>query len=177
MQDATAKIESALGSLPLALQRPTHLNDDDTMATLVQDRPYVQDMRHYLQISARHKLLVIHRAFLARGASLNESEWARAACLDNAHAILHELHRGQQAKFPPSQTLWTIPYHAVAAAVVLALDLMQNGYGADAEQPDARHRREEIFRATKVLETLAPTSRIARRGLQVAFLHFTRRGF
>lgn len=170
VRDATSEIEAALASLPSAL-RLTPVSDDIASSVVkARERPYIAAMRHYLQISARHKLLVIYRAYLARGHSRDNFEWAHAACLDNAKAILQELHFGQQQECPPSQSLWTIPYHAIAAAIVLALDLMQGEDHEEDTQPRARARKQDIHRAVKDLEKLAPTSRIARRGLQVNLL-------
>jgi hypothetical protein len=124
-------------------------------------------MRHYIQISARHKLLVINRAFLAHESPRDARARAHQACVQNAKAILEELDRGQQQE-TSLQSLWTIPYHSVAAAVVLALDMIRLGRGGSSSALLLQDRRSEIHRATKALERLAPTSRIARRGLQVS---------
>jgi hypothetical protein len=91
---------------------------------------------------------------------------AHEACVQNAKAILLELERGQQQGGAPMQSLWTIPYHSVAAVVVLALDMIKLG-SDNANSVLLRDRRFEIRRATEALHRLAPTSRIARRGLQV----------
>jgi hypothetical protein len=93
------------------------------------------------------------------------------ACVYHARAILQELDRGQEQGNAPMQSLWTIPYHSVAAAVVLALDLIRLGKRGRDATGLVVERREEIRRATKTLERLAPTSRIARRGLQVCHMH------
>jgi len=84
-------------------------------------------MRHYIQISARHKLLVVNRAYLAQGGPADARAEAHGACVQNAKAILQELERGQQRGEVPMQSLWTIPYHSVAAVVVLALDMIKLG--------------------------------------------------
>jgi len=132
-------------------------------------------MRHYIQISARHKLLVINRAFLAHHGPPDARARAHKACVQNAQAILQELDRGQQPGTAHMQSLWTIPYHSVAAAVVLALDMIRPGDGRNTGSADMAGRRAEINRAFQALERLAPTSRIARRGLQVRVLHRSRR--
>lgn len=124
-------------------------------------------MRHYIQISARHKLLVINRAYLAHGGSQDAEARAHEACVHNAKAILEELDRGQQQGDAPMQSLWTIPYHSVAAAVVLALDMIKIGSSGTTSSELLSDRKVEIHRATQALQRLAPTSRIARRGLQV----------
>lgn len=123
-------------------------------------------MRHYIQISARHKLLVINRAYLASGGPMESRARIHSACVENAKAILQELDRGQKQDSAPMQSLWTIPYHSVAAVVVLALDMMKIGRDNAASQV-LRDRQAEIHKATQALQLLAPTSRIARRGLQV----------
>jgi hypothetical protein len=124
-------------------------------------------MRHYIQISARHKLLVINRAYLAHAGPKEARARAHDACVQNAKAILQELDRGQRQGHAPMQSLWTIPYHSVAAAVVLALDMIKLGSDGSGSSLVLRERKHEIHRATQALQRLAPTSRIARRGLQV----------
>jgi hypothetical protein len=118
-------------------------------------------MRHYVQISATHKILVIYRAFLAKGGTARERALAHAACVDAAETIIAELERGSRQR-EMIQALWTIPYHALAAAVVLAMDMI-----ALAGKKEADERRGSVMKARTALERLAPTSRIARRGLQV----------
>jgi hypothetical protein len=119
-------------------------------------------MRHYIQISATHKILVVYRAFLARGGTPRERAKAHAACVEAAETIVAEVDRGSRQK-EVIQSLWTVPYHAVAAAVVLAMDMI-----ALQGRPEAEKRRDGVMRARTALERLAPTSRIARRGLQVS---------
>jgi hypothetical protein len=127
-----------------------------------------------MQISAQHKLLVINRAYLARDGPKEARTKIHGACVQNAKAILRELDRGQQQGGAPMQSLWTIPYHSVAAAVVLALDLMRLASNRATSPTLIRERRDEIHRATEALQRLAPTSRIARRGLQVSRYEQTR---
>jgi hypothetical protein len=124
-------------------------------------------MRHYIQISARHKLLVVNRAYLAHDGPPGARRKAHEACVQNAKAILQELDRGQESGSTPMQSLWTIPYHSVAAAVVLALDMIKLASDGKTSSLLLLDRQSEIHRATQALERLAPTSRIARRGLQV----------
>jgi hypothetical protein len=164
VKDATAKIDNLLTALPLSL-RPlvTSLGYQEKAGS----PPYVLAMRHYIQISARHKILVINRAFLAHHGPPEARARAHEACVQNAKAILQELERGQQPGISHMQSLWTIPYHSVAAAVVLALDMIRPGDGERTGSTDREGRRVEINRAFQALERLAPTSRIARRGLQV----------
>jgi hypothetical protein len=128
---------------------------------------WTHTMRHYLLISGTHKILVVYRAFLSRSGSTRSRERdgerakAHLACTEAADFILQELENGSSRK-ENSQALWTLPYHCLAAAVVLALDMF-----ASAGRPEADVRRRSVLRAKVALERLAPTSRIARRGLQV----------
>ncbi|WVQ96882.1 hypothetical protein IAU59_003989 [Kwoniella sp. CBS 9459] len=120
---------------------------------------WTADMHHYLYISASHKLLVIYRAFLARGGSATEREAAEMGCLKAAEAIIEEI-----STRAGSQALWTIPYHTLAAGVVLALGVIQ---AKGKKDPSVQSRRELVDKARNALRRLSPTSRIARRGLQV----------
>ncbi|WVR06178.1 hypothetical protein IAU60_003208 [Kwoniella sp. DSM 27419] len=139
----------------------------DQVRHLMQLLPSVQpgspswttNMRHYLTISASHKILTIYRAFLARGGTPSERAYAQAECLKAAESIIHEMDNQEG-----SQALWTIPYHTLAAGVVLALEVISSRGKKD---HGLARRREGVEKARKALERLAPTSRIARRGLQV----------
>jgi hypothetical protein len=135
-------------------------------------------MRHYLVISATHKILIIYRASLSRALAPHERRLAGAACVDAAHAIVDELDRGG-TEGGVSQSLWTIPYHGLAAGVVLGIDLIkllaarQGGAANDKGERDREgdaaieKRRAGVKLAQEGLERLSATSRIARRGLQV----------
>lgn len=124
-------------------------------------------MRHYIHISARHKVLVIHRALLAHGGSPHERRKAHAVCVENAQYIIAEIELGQVGGAANMQSFWTIPYHGLAAAVVLALDWISIRREKAVRQGLIDARRQEVQRARQTLEKLAPTSRIARRGLKV----------
>ncbi|WVF69384.1 hypothetical protein IAT40_004160 [Kwoniella sp. CBS 6097] len=120
---------------------------------------WTSDMRHYVYVSALHKLVVIYRAFLARGGSRTEREAAEKGCLEAAESIIEEVHTRAG-----SQALWTIPYHTLAAGVVLALDLISFKGKRD---PSVDQKRALVDKARHALRRLSPTSRIARRGMQV----------
>ncbi|OCF41473.1 hypothetical protein I317_04676 [Kwoniella heveanensis CBS 569] len=121
---------------------------------------WTADMHHYLYISASHKLLVIYRAFLARGGSVTERQAAETGCLKAAEAIIEEIDTRAG-----SQALWTIPYHTLAAGVVLAIEVIS---AKSKKDPSAlKKRRGLVDKARHALRRLSPTSRIARRGLQV----------
>lgn len=86
---------------------------------------------------------------------------AHEACIVLSESILTEFERGKGLG-DSGRILWTIPYHALAAAVVLTLGLVaQNG------KPDAEKRLEKVMNCKASLERLSSTSPIARRGLQV----------
>lgn len=162
VENAVTNIKTLLDSLPPAL----HSLQSGTQNTDHQPA-YLAAMRHYIHISARHKILVIHRALLAHGGSSRERRKAHAACVENAQFIIEEIELGQMGGAGNMQSFWTIPYHGLAAAVVLALDWIsiRRESGVQAAVVDARRR--EVQRARQTLEKLSPTSRIARRGLKV----------
>lgn len=160
---AVQDINQLLDSLPDALGSSRSLSERHGSGS-----PYLAAMRHYIQISARHKILVIYRALLAHGGTIDERRKAHAACIEVAQKIIEEVEYGQASGSGNMQNLWTIPYHGLAAAIVLALDLIamrRDGF-SDNETIEARKR--EVGRARQTLDKLAPTSRIARRGLKVS---------
>lgn len=140
-------------------------------------------LQHYLFISVHHKIIVMHRAFLSRKVSQAERDLSHAACIETARAVLQELERGlgmntdQEGSQVDLQSrahggaLWTIPYHSVAAATIIALDMFRtrNAQGeADAEEEKRlATRREEVKRALHALSTFTKKSAIARRGCQL----------
>lgn len=116
----------------------------------------------YLHISANHKILVLHRAYLSTGkGSATQRETSKQATLTAARAMLAEL--GKYKDLKNSVTPWQIPYHAVSAASVLALGLFQAAGGPSAS-PDARA---EVSSAIEALRDLGSYSIIARRGVEV----------
>lgn len=133
-------------------------------------------LQHYLFISVQHKILVMHRAFLSRDVSAEERELSQSASIETARRVLHELQRGlgltPDGEERPQLdlqsrvhggALWTIPYHAVAAATILALDMFK-----PASPPSHRAlRRQEVKLALEALERLTGKSAIARRGCQL----------
>ncbi|PWN46700.1 hypothetical protein IE53DRAFT_365225, partial [Violaceomyces palustris] len=92
---------------------------------------YAIVLKLYLFISVHHKILVLNRAFLARGGTKSEREKAHQKSIDTARALLVELEKGFRDSYSGGHisahggALWTIPYHAVAAATVLALDMFR----------------------------------------------------
>ncbi|ORY20999.1 hypothetical protein BCR39DRAFT_570435, partial [Naematelia encephala] len=153
-EEHAQRLRKLLSSLPAPLRENARPSTPSTP-------PWARAMRHYILISGTHKLLIIYRAFLARGGSSSQRAKAHAACVETAESIIAELERGGHDP-ETVQALWTIPYHSLAASVVLALDMISLS-----GQPEALRRKEWVLRAKAALERLAPTSRIARRGLQV----------
>ncbi|KAI3476023.1 hypothetical protein L1887_62421 [Cichorium endivia] len=133
-------------------------------------------LQHYLFISVQHKILVMHRAFLSRDVSEHEREQSHSASIETARAVLHELERGLGLNADDDDrpqldlqsrvhggALWTIPYHSVAAATILALDMFKPASHA----PHRAKRRHEVKRALEALGRFTRKSAIARRGCQL----------
>ncbi|EPQ31060.1 uncharacterized protein PFL1_01249 [Pseudozyma flocculosa PF-1] len=176
-------------------RRLREVTDKFTTSCLRTSRPYYGDesplpayatvMQHYLFISVHHKIIVMHRAFLSRRISAADRQLSHDASIETARAILQQLERG--LGMGPSEgdrldlrssahggALWTIPYHAVAAATILALDMLRacktsceahNDEGAAEERK--RARRDEVKRALHALSSFTAKSAIAQRGCQL----------
>lgn len=133
-------------------------------------------LQHYLFISVQHKILVMHRAFLSRDVSAEERELSQSASIETARGVLHELERGlglntDGGDLPQLDlqsrvhggALWTIPYHSVAAATILALDMFK----PTSHESHRAVRRQEVKRALEALGRFTKKSAIARRGCQL----------
>ncbi len=133
-------------------------------------------VQHYLFISVQHKILVMHRAFLSRDVSPEERERSHIASIETARGVLHELERGLGLNADGGDrpqldlqsrvhggALWTIPYHSVAAATILALDMFKSASHAS----QRTQRRQEVKRALEALGRFTKKSAIARRGCQL----------
>lgn len=119
--------------------------------------PYVPLLRAYLAVSTHHKILVLHRSFLASGRGSNsERQKSHHASIAAAREILQSLNRYRHLH---CAGVWQIPYHAVSAAALLALHLFRNDSKENA--------REELVDILGVLRELGATSRIAQRGASV----------
>jgi hypothetical protein len=153
---AEKAIRELLSSMPEALVASTAAT-----AAAPAQLPWANAMRHYMLISATHKIIIIYRAALARGGTGPERAAAQTACVGAAKTIVDELDRGSRQSIS-MQSLWTIPYHGLAAAVVLALEMMKTR-----NLEERIILRREIDKARQALEKLSPTSRVARRSLQV----------
>lgn len=128
-------------------------------------------LQRYTLIAVPHKILVLHRAFCSRNpASEEERAKSYERCLDVSRRILAEC-KGmaiQQQTRPEAQVdaVWTISYHAVAAATALALDLFRapqtRGAGGGGKR---RVGWQEVAQAKDTLEAFSHRSAIARRGV------------
>ncbi|GJN93826.1 hypothetical protein Rhopal_006884-T1 [Rhodotorula paludigena] len=143
---ADKQLEALLGNLPKWL-------DEDGTA----DLPLPVDvMRTTFLISLRHKILSIHRPFLAKPSRANSYSFSRRRVIESARAILREAPRAQGIR------IWTVLYHISVASFSLTLELYEQ-----LKQPsdDGDAIRDEIHQALPTLEALKQASAIAERGL------------
>ncbi|PWN92595.1 hypothetical protein FA10DRAFT_96112 [Acaromyces ingoldii] len=124
-------------------------------------------LARYLNISVRHKMLVVHRAFCGRSPAIpGELQRSQRIAVDLARAILSHCHMGATSTRPGSALLaamWTTAYHAVAAATVLAMDMLAQPRDRSASWA----RRREVEQAQEVLRSMAARSPIAARGVSL----------
>ncbi|GAA5821341.1 hypothetical protein JCM3770_006255 [Rhodotorula araucariae] len=115
--------------------------------------------RSYWVISISHKLLVVHRMFVApAGQAQDERQlYSRRVTIEAARSVIQQLARSPRAS---TQSYWTLPYHTMSAATTIMLDIFQSP--AD---PDVPHKRLEVQHALHELQQLAPGSHIAQRGV------------
>lgn len=119
-------------------------------------RPYPQALRTTFYISLQHKILSIHRPFLARPSRATTYALSRKRVIDAARAILREAPRAKDIR------LWTAIYHISVASFSLTLELYEQLKGPS---PDNEAIRNEIQQALPTLEGLKSASAIADRGL------------
>ncbi|GAA5931383.1 hypothetical protein JCM3775_005010 [Rhodotorula graminis] len=115
--------------------------------------------RSYWIISISHKLLVVHRMFVApAGQQQDERQmYSRRVTIEAARSVIQQLARSPRAS---TQSYWTLPYHTVSAATSIMLDIFQSP--AD---PDVPNKRLEVQHALHELQQLAGGSHIAKRGV------------
>ncbi|KWU43828.1 hypothetical protein RHOSPDRAFT_26089 [Rhodotorula sp. JG-1b] len=144
---ADRELETLLKSLPTWLKpgAPT-----DGMP------PCVEALRTTFFISLQHKILSIHRPFLARPSRATTYALSRKRVIDAARAILREAPRAKDIR------LWTAIYHISVASFSLTLELYEQLKGPS---PDNEAIRNEIQQALPTLEGLKSASAIADRGL------------
>ncbi|BGP49130.1 hypothetical protein JCM10450v2_005011 [Rhodotorula kratochvilovae] len=115
--------------------------------------------RSYWVISISHKLLVVHRMFVAPAGQAQDDRqlYSRRVTIEAARSVIQQLARSPRAS---TQSYWTLPYHTMSAATTIMLDIFQSP--AD---PDVPHKRLEVQHALHELQQLAPGSHIAQRGV------------
>ena len=156
LHTAEDEIRTLIDSLPPYLQVDASPDADRHLP------PWIPLLRHYVHITGHHKILVCHRAFLARFNTSQSPQVvaSKAACVEAAHEILEELRRGQAL---PSQNLWTVIYHVTSASTIILLDLLQNG----PQDPQAESKRNEVRFSINFLRRVESFSSVARRGIQI----------
>ncbi|GAA5853014.1 hypothetical protein JCM9279_003783 [Rhodotorula babjevae] len=144
---ADKQLEALLGNLPRWLRA-------DAGAEGLPDR--VEMMRSTFLISLQHKILSIHRPFLAKPSRANSYSFSRRRVIEAARAILREAPRAVGIR------IWTIIYHVSVASFSLTLELYEQ---LKQPSPDNDDIRREIHQALPTLEALKQASAIAERGL------------
>ncbi|BGP51444.1 hypothetical protein JCM10450v2_007386 [Rhodotorula kratochvilovae] len=145
--DADKQLEALLGNLPRWLRA-------DAGTEGLPDG--VEMMRSTFLISLQHKILSIHRPFLAKPSRANSYSFSRRRVTEAARAILREAPRAMGIR------IWTVLYHISVASFSLTLELYEQLKVAGADNADIRR---EIQDALPTLEKLKQASAIAERGL------------
>lgn len=168
---ADKQLEALLGNLPrwlkadgggeglperVGVSRPcapcSHIATSPDLAR----HPARQMMRSTFLISLQHKILSIHRPFLAKPSRANSYSFSRRRVTEAARAILREAPRARGIR------IWTVLYHISVASFSLTLELYEQLKQAS---PDNEAIRSEIHQALPTLEALKQASAIAERGL------------
>ncbi|KPV71969.1 uncharacterized protein RHOBADRAFT_56112 [Rhodotorula graminis WP1] len=144
---ADKQLEALLGNLPRWLKA-------DASGEGLPGR--VEMMRSTFLISLQHKILSIHRPFLAKPSRANSYSFSRRRVTEAARAILREAPRAVGIR------LWTVIYHISVASFSLTLELYEQLKQASPDNDDIRR---EIHQALPTLEALKQASAIAERGL------------
>jgi hypothetical protein len=121
--------------------------------------PWVAWVRHMVQASWAHKIIMIHQTFLSRSFKQPQYTYSRWACCNAAKIIIEELchERG-----PEEPQWWVTQAMLVTAGMCLALDI----YHRASRDPETR---EHIALFDKAMLTLEgwPTSSIATHGIRL----------
>ncbi|KAK4048405.1 hypothetical protein OIV83_004751 [Microbotryomycetes sp. JL201] len=143
------QLEAILADLPPWLKK------DGDASGAPQD--FVQMMRSTFFITAQHKILSIHRPFLAKK-NKSAHSFSRRRVVMAARAILQEAPKVRRNR------IWTVLYHLSVALFSVTLELFEQ-----VKQPmaEADTMRQEIDVAVSVLEELKHSSSIADRGLRL----------
>ncbi|GAA5933482.1 hypothetical protein JCM1841_001328 [Sporobolomyces salmonicolor] len=145
--EADRQLEAILTNLPAWL-RPG--GDTTGMPDLVDT------MRSTFLISLQHKILSIHRPFLAKPSRATTYSFSHRRVVDAARAILREATRVQGVR------IWTVLYHISVASFSMSLELFEQ---LKHPSPENEAIRDEIFQALPTLDGLKQASSIAERGL------------
>ncbi|GAA5895680.1 hypothetical protein JCM6882_000367 [Rhodosporidiobolus microsporus] len=134
--------------------RPAWLRKGEDAGDLPGD--LADTIRSTYLISLQHKILSIHRPFLAKPSRATTYAFSRRRVIEAARAILRE------APLVQTNRIWTCIYHVSVALFSLTLELYEQLKQAS---PDNDAIREEIQAALPTLEGLKDVSAIAERGL------------
>ncbi|GAA5872501.1 hypothetical protein JCM1840_006079 [Sporobolomyces johnsonii] len=145
--EADRQLEAILTNLPAWLKPG---GDKTGMPDLVDT------MRSTFLISLQHKILSIHRPFLAKPSRATTYSFSHRRVVDAARAILREATRVQGVR------IWTVLYHISVASFSMSLELFEQ---LKHPSPDNEAIRDEIFQALPTLDGLKQASSIAERGL------------
>ncbi|GAA6036232.1 hypothetical protein JCM8097_006848 [Rhodosporidiobolus ruineniae] len=146
--EADKQLEGVLNNLPAWLKA-------DGDETGLPDG-LAETVRKTFLVSLHHKILSIHRPFLAKPSRATTYAFSRRRVIEAARAILRE------APSVRTNRIWTTVYHLSVALFSLALELYEQLKTPSAENEAIR---EEINAALPTLEGLKDVSAIAERGL------------
>ncbi|BGP27437.1 hypothetical protein JCM10295v2_006405 [Rhodotorula toruloides] len=145
--DEDKQLEGMLANLPAWL-RP------DGPTTGMPDCAEI--MRSTYRIALQHKILSIHRPFLAKPSRATTHTFSRRRVIESARAILREAPACRNIR------IWTVIYHISVASFSLTLELYEQLKNPTS---DNEAIRSEIHQALPTLEGLKAASAIAERGL------------
>ncbi|KAM0786143.1 hypothetical protein ACM66B_006951 [Microbotryomycetes sp. NB124-2] len=151
--DAFLQIDNQLEAILADL--PPWLKKGGDASGAPQD--FVEMMRSTFLITAQHKILSIHRPFLAKKKK-SAHTFSRRRVVMAARAILQEAPKVRRNR------IWTVLYHLSVALFSITLELFEQVKHPMAE---AEAMRQEIDVAVSVLEELKHSSSIADRGLRL----------
>ncbi|GAA5930710.1 uncharacterized protein JCM15063_002438 [Sporobolomyces koalae] len=148
---ADKQLEAILTNLPAWLQA-------DGPTTGMPESVDPAHLRSTFLISLQHKILSIHRPFLAKPSRATTYAFSHRRVVDAARAILREATRVKSVR------IWTVLYHISVASFSMSLELFEQ---LKNPSPDNEAIRDEIRLALPTLEELKNASQIAERGLNL----------
>ncbi|KAL4778605.1 hypothetical protein BJX76DRAFT_362573 [Aspergillus varians] len=120
---------------------------------------YVPWARHCLTISSAHKIIMIHRKFLWPSFTNPAFSFTRKTCIAASKTIIREC---KQVAHEDGPVLWIYHAFAVAASIILCLDLLFR------PPSDAEHRgHRDLIQDTVAILSQNETSMIAKRGVTI----------